>query len=283
MIEVINSKGSVSNLSETKFSNLTYINAYNLDNKELSSLSKKLNISTYILRDFLDQREIPRFEKTKFDKIIIIKCLVNNKVKTLGIIRNKKYVLTVCGEKFNFNPKKDYFKDAHFLLRKIIYKIIKDFYENFEKIEDDVNYIEDLTFDKSVDNNPKDIFKLKKLLFYRKKALHGNKSVVSEIGDFDDVSIELNQLLDTENTLTTRLTEIMNMYMSHTSNKLNETMKGFTIIASLILIPTLISGIYGMNVFLPLGNYPGSFYIILGMMVMSIILLLIYFKLKKWV
>jgi magnesium transporter len=283
MIEVINSKGSTSSLSKISPSDICYVNAYNVDNKDLDLLSKTFGISTYILKNFLDQREIPRIDKTKFHDLIILKCLLNNKVKTLGIIKNRKYVLTVCGEKFETKLEKDYFKDTDTLLKRIIYEMIKDFYLNIEKIEEDVNYVEDITFDERVDNNPKDIFKLKKQLFYRKKALSGNKSIINEIKGFEDINIELNQLLDVENTLTTRLTGIMEMYMSFTSNKLNQTMKGFTIIASLILIPTLISGIYGMNVILPLGHYQGSFYIILGMMLVSITALLSYFKIKKWI
>ena len=283
MIEVVNSKGDISNLSKASFSDITHINACDIGTKDIDILSKTLEVSDYVLRDFMDQREIPRIEKTKFYDIIVMKCLIKDKVKTIGIIKHKKYVLTVCGEKFEVKLEKDYFKDTDELLKRIIYKLIKDFYEDIEKIEEDVNCVEDMTFDKKVNNDSKDIFKLKKHLFYRKKALSGNKSVVNEIKDFNDVSVELNQLIDTENTLTTRLTGIMEMYMSYTSNKLNETMKGFTIIASLILIPTLISGIYGMNVILPLGHYNGSFYIIIGMMVISIVILLTYFKLKKWI
>ena len=282
MIEMIDSAGNVSS-KISDLSGLTYINVSNPDSNEISGLSRSLGISDYILKDFLDQREIPRIEKAKLYDVIILKHLTDGKVKTLGILRNKKYVLTVCSDKFGFKPEKDHFKDSYVLLRKIVYKVIKDFYEDIEKIEEDVNFVEDLTFNERVNNDQKDIFKLKKLLFYRRKALHGNKVVVSEIKDFDEVSIELNQLIDMENTLTTRLTGIMDMYLTFTSNKLNKTMKGFTIIASLILIPTLISGIYGMNVILPLGNHSESFYIILGMMVVSIIILLIYFKIRKWV
>ncbi|MBS3150716.1 hypothetical protein J4425_02850 [Candidatus Woesearchaeota archaeon] len=283
MIEVINSKGSVSDVSKAVSSGLAYINAYDLDNKDLNLLSKTFGISEYILKDFLDPRELPRFEKEKTHEILIMKCLTNDKVKTLGVIKHSKYIMTVSGEKFDFRAEADYFKDSSFMLKKIVYKIIKDFYDNLEKIEDDVNYVEDITFDMKTDDDPREIFKLKKLLFYRRKALNGNKTVISNMNDLNDISIELSQLVDTENTLTSRLTEIMNMHMTYTSNKLNETMKGFTIIASLILIPTLISGIYGMNVLLPLGNLKGSFYIILGMMVISIIILLTYLKIRKWI
>ena len=117
---------------------------------------------------------------------------------------------------------------------------------------------------------------------YLKKALKANKEVISKIKDFEDVHLEINQLVDTENTLSSRITSVMEMYMSFSSNKLNEIMKSFTVIASLLLIPMLISGIYGMNVLLPLGQTEGAFFIILGIMLFFMVLMLIYFKIKKW-
>ena len=107
--------------------------------------------------------------------------------------------------------------------------------------------------------------------------------MISKMENMEDINIELNQMIDIENTLSSRITAIMEMYMSFTSNKLNETMKSFTVIASLLLLPMLISGIYGMNVILPMQNTEGSFFIILGIMLIFMVSMLIYFKFRKWI
>ena len=287
MIEVIyNSRGTINKIDiNKKFpNNLVWINAYNLGNSDLDILNKKLGIHKYTLKHFLDPKEIPRIEKEKFQDIIILKFLVNKKVKTLGIIKNRNYILTVCSENMNIEIEKEAFlKDSDVLLKDILNSLIKNFSERLEKIEDDINYLEDITFDEKIDNDPKQIFNVKKELMYLKKALNANKEVTSKMKNFEDINLELRELVDTENTLSSRITSVMDMYMSFSSNKLNENMKSFTVIASLLLLPMLISGIYGMNVLLPLGNVEGAFFIILGIMLFLMVLMLLYFKFKKWV
>ena len=59
-------------------------------------------------------------------------------------------------------------------------------------------------------------------------------------------------------------------------------MKNFTVIASILLLPMLIAGIYGMNVILPLGRDSDAFLLILGIMVVSITMMLLYFKSKDF-
>ena len=55
-------------------------------------------------------------------------------------------------------------------------------------------------------------------------------------------------------------------------------------IISVILLPlTLISGIYGMNVDLPVQGHPLAFWFVLFGMVVVIIVMLGFFKWRKWI
>jgi magnesium transporter len=85
--------------------------------------------------------------------------------------------------------------------------------------------------------------------------------------DHRDVIEGLN---DTANTLTTY--------------RLNEVMKILTIISVIMLPLTLVSGIYGMNLELPLDeSSPYSFVIILVLMVFLAGGMMLYFKRKRWI
>jgi magnesium transporter len=76
----------------------------------------------------------------------------------------------------------------------------------------------------------------------------------------------------------------MDMYMSSVSNRLNDIMKSFTVIASLLLLPMLISGIWGMNFEkIPFFYYGNGFYVPLLIMAISVALMSFYFKKKKWI
>ncbi|MCK5840075.1 MAG: magnesium transporter CorA family protein [Bacteroidales bacterium] len=67
------------------------------------------------------------------------------------------------------------------------------------------------------------------------------------------------------------------------SHKINEIMKILTMISSVLLPLTFVASIYGMNnMHLPLTNYPHSFWIIIGCMLCMGVLMIFYFKKRKW-
>jgi magnesium transporter len=76
-------------------------------------------------------------------------------------------------------------------------------------------------------------------------------------------------LSDTANTLTTY--------------RINEVMKILTIISVIMLPLTLLSGIYGMNIALPLANLPLSFLLILLLMAVIAGGMIFYFRKRRWI
>ena len=59
-------------------------------------------------------------------------------------------------------------------------------------------------------------------------------------------------------------------------------MKILTIISSIILPLTFITGLYGMNVELPFQDKAWAFYGLLGMMAVVAVVFIIVFKKRKW-
>ena len=76
---------------------------------------------------------------------------------------------------------------------------------------------------------------------------------------------------------------LMEMYMTIISNKMNEVMKVLTIIATIFIPLTFMAGVYGMNFDnIPELHYKYSYHILWGVMVIIFILMLLYFRRKKW-
>ena len=66
------------------------------------------------------------------------------------------------------------------------------------------------------------------------------------------------------------------------TNKTNEIMKILTLISSIVLPLTFLTGIYGMNVMLPLQENYLAFWIIVAIMVALVAGMLFFFRRKKW-
>ncbi len=61
-------------------------------------------------------------------------------------------------------------------------------------------------------------------------------------------------------------------------------MKKLTSWAAIILVPSLIAGVYGMNfAILPLARHPSGFWLMLGLMFVSVVVLYVYFKRHDWI
>ena len=76
---------------------------------------------------------------------------------------------------------------------------------------------------------------------------------------------------------------LMDMYMSNVSNKMNEVMKVLTIMASIFIPLTFIAGIYGMNFeYIPELKYRYGYFILWGVMLFMFMIMIYFFKRKKW-
>jgi magnesium transporter len=99
-----------------------------------------------------------------------------------------------------------------------------------------------------------------------------------------DVYDHIIQIIDTIESYRDKIVGMLDVYLSSTSNKLNEVMKVLTIISTLFIPLTFLAGVYGMNFkFFPELEkewmYPWGFWLIT---LVIIVVMLIFFKRKKW-
>lgn len=71
-------------------------------------------------------------------------------------------------------------------------------------------------------------------------------------------------------------------YDSLQANKTNEVMRVLTIISTIVLPIMFITGLYGMNVYLPLADKEHAFWLIILMCIIIISILLLFFRKKRW-
>lgn len=102
---------------------------------------------------------------------------------------------------------------------------------------------------------------------------------------FQDVGDHLARLVDQIDTYREVASGTMDIYLSAQSNRMNQIMKQLTVVATIFMPLTLISGIYGMNVVK--GMWPPidsvwSFPVIIGAMVALGLWMVWFFKRREW-
>jgi magnesium transporter len=90
-------------------------------------------------------------------------------------------------------------------------------------------------------------------------------------------------IIDNVETLRDLLSGMLDLYISSTSQRMNEIMKVLTIFASVFMPLTFIAGVYGMNFKMPEYESPYGYPTVWGVMVAIALLLLIIFRKRRWI
>ncbi len=286
---------------------LVWLDVSSKNQEDFKPIEKKFGLYSRDFVDSIDINEVPRLS-TRKDYLFIVLRVLNEKNKStpIGVFLSKRFIITVHAK--DIKPLSKFFKvlttkegkeffnaGTDFLFYKIISELNRNLHKDLDDFEDKLDDTENKIL-KNKFENVHELFPLKRKLTYYKKALNMNREIlgklitsktkfVSEKNDphLNALAIELNQVESTLDFQRERLTGISEMHMSSVSNKLNDIMKSFTVLASILLLPTLISGIWGMNFeHIPFFNLEYGFYMPILLMVISVIGLYIFFKAKKW-
>lgn len=95
------------------------------------------------------------------------------------------------------------------------------------------------------------------------------------------INKDIGSLINHTNFSFERLDYLLNTVVGLINLEQNRIMKVFTLVSLLLMPPTLIASIYGMNVKLPMMGSNSAFMVLLGVMLVSIIITLVVFKKRK--
>nr|MBN1230222.1 magnesium transporter CorA family protein [Anaerolineae bacterium] len=98
-------------------------------------------------------------------------------------------------------------------------------------------------------------------------------------GDILDHLQKARDIVDDDAEVITGLADTIDVLAAH---RINEVMRILTVISVIMLPLTLISGILGMNIPIPLQNSLHSFWITMGVMLLVSFLMLAYFRYRRW-
>jgi magnesium transporter len=158
--------------------------------------------------------------------------------------------------------------------------------------------LEDAVLEDPETENMEEILNIKKVIFAMRKIAESQQSsyvyftrannnlIAREyLVYFRDIYTQcarMNQAIIMRSQMIVSLIEV---YMSSVTVKLTEVMKFLTVIATVLMPVLIVSGYYGMNVTFPeysVFGQEGSWFFAVGIMLIIIIAMLIYFKKKKW-
>jgi magnesium transporter len=184
------------------------------------------------------------------------------------------------------------------LLHRIVDAMVDHYRPEIEKLDDRIGELEEEAFQEPTPALVREILRQKHAVSALRRIVTPERDVIARLArrEFADISVEmafrfrdvydhLVRLADDVLIFHERLTGILEAHLSNVSNRLNEVMKVLTIVATIFMPLTLLTGAYGMNVALPQlpGGDAGQFWWLAGIMTAIVAVMLAVFRRKGWI
>ncbi|MCQ2973542.1 MAG: magnesium transporter CorA family protein [Bacteroidales bacterium] len=247
------------------------------DSDEVAILQDKYKVPQDVIQDILDNDERSRYEVDDDWSMIILRIPVegvnnamNYSTLPLGIFMCEDYTVTICTVQNNVlpieqpsvykNTSQPVYDVINFTLNLFIRSAnsfmyyLRQVYQHTSLIEKEI--------EKSIRNKElSKLLKLEKCLVFFITSLKSNelvlaklknskKTTFSEINEdlIEDAMIETKQAIEMAQIYSNIQSGMMDTFASVISNNLNVVMKQMTSVSIILMIPTLIASIFGMNV-----------------------------------
>ena len=287
-----------------------WVDARNVTREDIRILESEYGIATETIMDILDQDELSRIEREDDYTLIIVRLpifIATNEVSyftiPLGIIIFPDMILTICWadcellqDLTNNRVRGLTLKDLPAFVIRILARADLIFLRYLKEINRRSNAIE-IELQLSVRNFELiQLLNLEKSLVYFTTSLKSNQLLFEKLMKtrliqldeedrdwLEDVGIDNRQAIEMADIYSNILSGMMDAFASVISNNLSMVMKRLTIISLVLMIPTMITSFYGMNIKNPMSEWPGysSLILILVVCFVSSVLAIIMLSDKK--
>jgi len=292
---------------------ITWINFDGIHDVELiSSIGDKFGLEPMVLEDVLNTDQRPRVHQDEEHMTVILKSFLCNpggkslSSEQISFILGKNYLITFQ-ERVG-----DFFEPVRNRLRKegsrvrnsgtdyLMYGLLDALADNYiqcaEAIGENVERLEELVLKSDNRDILEEIYLYRNEIRFIRKWIRPVKEITlhflktdSKLLNrktsiyFTDLDDLLTQALEAVEIYYQMITDQLNIFHTNVGNKANEVMKVLTIFATIFIPLTFITGIYGMNFDnIPELHWPNGYFLMLGIMGLVVIVMLIFFRRKRW-
>lgn len=249
---------------------------------------KTEEFNNYLLCVFYGIQKTKKIELTEIDFIIGKNFIISNHIKQLEAVEEIK--------KNNEKIENLFKKGNDFILHKLLDNEIDNYFPVLDKLDDQIEFIEDQAIKRPKPKLLSKVLELKRLIVRIKRTTLPQREKISFLtkGDckfiskkslpyFRDVYDHAIRVSDIIDNCRDSIGNAFDVYMSTISNSMNEVMKVLSVIATIALPLTVISGIYGTNFdVLPGQHFLFGFWIMIFAMILLSLGMIYFFKRRGW-
>lgn len=291
---------------------VTWINVEGLQPDTIKQLGDCFGMHPLVLEDILTTDQRPKMEDYDNYIYMVLKMIYykseNDEVtaEQVSLILGQNFVISfqeTVGDVF------DQIRDrirgdkgrvrkmgADYLAYCLIDAIVDNYFTILEKLSEKIESLEEKLLADPTPATSRKIHRLKREMIFLRRSIWPMRELINGLlrGEsklvtgptkiyLRDVYDHTIQIIDTMETMRDMVSGMLDVYLSSVSNRLNEVMKVLTIIATIFIPLTFITGIYGMNFrYMPELEWPLGYPVTLLAMVFLFLLMVLFFRRKRW-
>jgi len=287
------------------------------DVKLIEKIGKRFGLHDLVLKDVVNTEQRPKVENFDSHLLVVLKMLSKKgdksnriEIEQVSFVLGEKFVISFQEkERDVFDPIRERIRNEKSPIRKmgadyLLYSLIDEMVDNYfvilEKLGEEMELLEKTLISRRSKNAMNRIHRLKVELIHLRKSVWPLREVFSALTEinaltevplikkatkiyFRDVYGNVIQAIDAIETYREMLSGMLDIHLSSVSNRLNGIMKMLTIIATIFVPLTFITGIYGMNfAYMPELRWYWGYPVTLLFMLAIGVSMMIYFKRKGW-
>ena len=283
---------------------LNWFQVEDTNSPQLDELAKRYNLHPLQIEDCRHRPQRAKYEEHEAYLFCVLKKINGGDdlvFADVDLFIGRDYIITVTQGHLPVMDKvqRRVVEDGTTRLDKLAYFIVDSLVDEYQPVIDVIaEESSDLEDTVLVDPRPdrlQTIFRLKRRLIEFRRNGSGMREVVNALlrkehgllGDdldvyFRDVYDHLVRAIDLIETYRDLLAGSLDIYLSAVANRTNNVMKVLTVWGTIALPLVIITGFFGMNVALPWQNDQHSVWYVSGLMVISTVAVLLFFKRKGW-
>ena len=276
--------------------------------EEVERLHEEFSIDLQDIADCLDPNERSRIEvEERYDLLVLRSLLADERsperIQTMpiGIMATPKQIITVrIGASFHAEdlcsdlkrrPKIETKEDVFLALMR---RVHRDMERTVRPMERKMSTIQETVLHAKSADVAHSAFALSNGLILLNTALLSNLNAIALLSRMrqlhmtkdkldlaEDIENDVAQLYEMTTIYREIMSNVLNAYETAVSNNLSFIMKTLTTISLILILPTLIASLYGMNVDLPFQDDPNAFWLVIGLSAVCVVGLWFLFRLKR--
>ncbi|RMB60621.1 magnesium and cobalt transport protein CorA [Dokdonia sinensis] len=282
------------------------------DTNLIEAIGKTYGIHPLILESIVDVNQRPRFDENEKGIFITIRALHFDKEKQ-EISKEHVAIYLIKGLVISFQEtSSDLFESVRdrilsskgrvrqrgsdYLVYALLDAIIDNYYITLDSFESVIEQVEDDVMEDHHEDIKGDIHNLKKELIVVRKSIAPLREALSRFSKTENTIVYEStfdylrslyentvQIMDSVESYRDMLNSLQDLFMTEVSYKMNKVMQVLTIVSTIFIPLTFVAGIYGMNFdHIPELHFKNGYFIAWGFMIVVALLLVYYFKRRKW-